>query len=373
MPKKQDPSFDDEFQDDEVLSEDFDDDDTSDESDGDDEDDEDYDEEYDEDYDDDESPKGSWVKKALFATIGLGVVGVGAYFVINNFLPASKPAADNGPYANPGGLGKVVKATPIAQEAAATETTTEEATVAASPVPEATKAPQAAKPVATAEPVQEAVATPAPRVAVHKTTRQVVAKRWTPKHASKRWVAKKPIVKKAQATVAKVQAMPKTTPGGHFTLQVGAFAQLSNAESLVKALNAKGIPARMSGGGQGTTVSTTGTYSVRSTVVNSRAKADQLVNSFSKSGHPSMLVAQGNGKYSVQLGVFSSRNRAQALATELKQKGMFVSINAKTVTQRHSSGGGLCKVYAGEYSTLEAAQKAMSQLRAQNIPAVVAK
>lgn len=371
MPKKPDPSFDDEFQDDEILENDFEDDDTSDESDGDDEYDEDYDEEYDEDYDDDEAPKGSWVKKALFATIGLGVVGVGAYFVLNNFMPASKPAADNGPYANPGGLGKVVKATPIAQEAAATETTTEEATVAASPVPEATKAPVAAKPAVTAEPVQEAVATPAPRVAAKKVTRQVASKRWSSTKTAKRWVAKKRIAQKPQTRVA--QAMPKTSPGGHFTLQVGAFAQLSNAESLVKTLNAKGIPARMSGGGQGTTVSTTGTYAVRSTVVNSRAKADQLVNSFSKSGHPSILVAQGSGKYSVQLGVFSSRDRAQALATELKQKGMFVSINAKTVTHRQSNGGGLCKVFAGDYSTMEAAQKAMAQLRAQNIPAVVAR
>lgn len=361
MPKKQDPSFDDEFQDDESLSG-YDDEDISDDSESDGEDyDEDYDEEYDEDYDDEESPKGSWVKKALFATIGVGVVAAGAYFVINNFLPASKPTADNGPYANPGGLGKVAQASPAA------DATT--GVAAASPSPAATEAPQVAEePVVTPEPVQATVA-PVAKVDLPKPKRQKIAKRWTPKQPAKRWVAKKPVMKTSQ--VSKVAAAPRAAGNGHFTLQVGAFSQLANAETLVKTLNAKGIPARMSGGGGGGTVSSTG-YLVRSTVVDSKAKANQLVSTFAKSGHPSMLVAAGNGKYSVQLGAFSTRERAQALTTELKQKGMFVSITPSTTT-RQRRGGGLTKVFAGDYPTLEAAQAAMRQLRAQNIPAVVAR
>jgi cell division septation protein DedD len=156
---------------------------------------------------------------------------------------------------------------------------------------------------------------------------------------------------------------------------VGAFSQLANAESLVKVLNSKGIPARMTGGGSTTTTySSTNRYLVQSTVVDSKAKAQQLVSTFTKSGHPSMLVESGAGKYSVQLGAFSSRNRAQALATELKQKGMFVSINASAQPklQRRSTGG-LCKAFAGSYPTEQAARQAMHQLRSQNIPAVVAR
>ncbi|MGE5707159.1 MAG: SPOR domain-containing protein, partial [Bacteroidota bacterium] len=211
------------------------------------------------------------------------------------------------------------------------------------------KSAKAVKPVeAVAEEIPEAVETPAPKVS-------------KPKVARKATVAKRRVAHRVTRHPKAIAHRATRRTAGSFTVQVGAFSQLSNAENLVSSLKGAGFPARLSSSG-----GASGGFTVHSTVVDNRAKSKQMLNAFNNAGHPSMLLAAGRGKYMLQLGKFSSRDRASALVSELNQKGLYASISSSA-----RSAGTVSKVFVGKYSSLEAAQKAAAGLRAKNVPAVV--
>lgn len=327
------------------------------------EDDEDEEEgEYDDDYEDDdeeeeESGGGGLRRILVFALAGVVAVGGGVYAYLNGMLPFSPKApetvqASTSPYANPNGFGKV--------KASAAPT-------AAKPASKSAKADaQADNSDEKTAPTKTAAKPTAPKHVETKVNADQATKVAAKPHAAVKPIRPVPKVKPAMAArpVPKHPAAVAHVAGGsgHYSIQCGAFASQANASNLARVLGSKGFQAWLSNG-SGTP---TGAYSVRSTVVNSKAKANQLRAKFASAGHPGAIVPAGRGRYVLQLGIFSSRASAQALATELKGKGMFVSV-----------GGGkariktLNRVYVGRYATMAQAQAFASKIRHQGVPANV--
>lgn len=313
--------------------------------------DEDGDEEYDE-YDDDEddAPQGGgWKRTAIFAIVGLMVAGAGAYYFMSDgnlpFLAKKDPAPGASPFANPGGFGKVAKA-PEADPA-------QPAAIPPKPVaapedqPPQPVEPEAPKPVAPPKPVAVTpVETPKP-----------VAKTVTKAAPAK---APAPQTKPAESRPAKAAALA----GTRYAVQVGSFAEPGNANNLLSALKAKGYSEAYLDNGS----TVTGAYAVRSTVVDSTAKANELRSQFSAAGHPGSVVSVGKGKYAIQLGIYTSRESAQNLASELNDQGMFVSV-ASGATKRVGS----TRVRVGNFDSLNAANQFAAKLRAEGVPAIPVK
>lgn len=338
--------------DDEETAYDLDDDDEAEGYDDDDEEYEDDEDGYDEDGDEDgEAPAGkSWKRTALFAIVGLLVAGAGGYYFMSDgnlpFLAKQAPAPGASPFANPGGFGKVAKAP---------EDPSQPAVVPGKPVavatPEAPPQPvEPPQPVATAKPVAAKVpATPKP--AVKKA--DPVAKK----------VAEKPAAKPATQQASR-PAKAAALQGQRYAVQVGSFTEAANANNLLTALKAKGYSdAYLDNGG-----SVVGAYAVRSTVVNSTGKANELKTQFAAAGHPGSVVNLGSGKYALQLGIYSSRGSADNLARELNAQGMFVSV-ASGATKRV----GATRVRVGNYPNLAAANQTAAKLRADGVPAISVK
>lgn len=328
---------------------------------GDYEDDEDY-----EDYDDEdgEPQGGGWKKAAAFAIVAFLAIGGGAYFFLSDgnlpFLAKQVPPPSEGPFANPGGFGKIVKSPPAAPPV--------EEAIAKQPA----KQPEAPK-SAPAKPVDapaEAVETPElpAEDPAESTTQPVANQQEAPKVApAKQAVARKPVVKAkpvkqvtATKRVTKARPIPKATGGG-FAVQVGSFQDRSNAENLVASLKSRGYPAWITGSG-----GYAAAYSVRSTLVDSQSKAEQLKQQFAAAGHPGAVVSAAKGRYYLQLGIFSSRANAQALADEISAKGLFSSV-ATGKTQR----SGTSRVLVGSFPSPAAAEEMVQQLRGENVPAIV--
>ena len=316
--------------------------------------DEDGDEEYDDEYEDDEegAPQGGgWKRTAIFAIVGLMVAGAGAYYFMSDgnlpFLAKKDPVPGASPFANPGGFGKVAKA----PEADPTQPAAVPPKPVATPQDEAPKPvePEAPKPVAPPKPIA-AKPVDAPKPVVKPVTKVTPAK--VP--------AAKPTVKPADSRPAKAAALT----GRRYAVQVGSFADAGNANSLLSALKAKGYSeAYLDNGG-----TVTGAYAVRSTVVDSAAKANDLRNQFSAAGHPGSVVSVGKGKYAIQLGIYSSRSSADNLASELNEQGMFVSV-ASGATKRV----GATRVRVGNFESLAAANQFAAKLRADGVPAIPVK
>ena len=314
--------------------------------------DEDGDEEYDEYDDDEEAPQGggSWKRTAIFAIVGLMVAGAGAYYFMSDgnlpFLAKQDPVPGASPFANPGGFGKVAKAPEAdpAQPAAVPPKPVEVAPQAEAPKPVDPPQPvEAVKPakVPTAKPVE------APKPAV-----KTAAKPAAP--------VAKPAAKPAASRPAKAAALT----GRRYAVQVGSFADAGNANNLLTALKAKGYSeAYLDGNG-----SVTGAYAVRSTVVDSQAKANELKSQFSAAGHPGSVVKVGTNKFAIQLGIYSSRGSAENLASELNSQGMFVSV-ASGATKRV----GATRVRVGNFESLAAANQVAAKLRAEGVPAIPVK
>ncbi len=316
------------------------------------EDDEDGDEEYDE-YDDEEAPQGGgWKKTAIFAIVGLMVAGAGAYYFMSDgnlpFLAKKDPVPGASPFANPGGFGKVAKApeadpaqpaqVPPTPVAVAPENEAPKPVEAEAPQPVAPAVPVVAKPAATPKPVAKPVAKTAPA----------------------KVPAAKPAAKPAESRPAKAAALQ----GRRYAVQVGSFADASNANNLLAALKAKGYSeAYLDNGG-----AITGAYAVRSTVVDSSAKANELKSQFAAAGHPGSVVSVGKGKYAIQLGIYSSRGSAQNLASELNDQGLFVSV-ASGATKRV----GATRVRVGNFDSLAGATQLATQLRSEGVPAIAVK
>lgn len=347
MPERNDLDF--EF-DDEETEYDLDDEDAE----GDDDEYEDGDDEYDEfedydEYEDDEgSQGGNWKKTALFAIIGLMVAGAGAYYFMSDgklpFLAQKEPVPGASPFANPGGFGKVAKAPEAEAEppAAIPPVPVDESPQAEEPLPLDTEAPQPvvnvpAEPVATPKPAAKATPKPAPKA------------------------AKPPAPKPTAKPAATKQAKAKAVAPRRYAVQVGSFADPTNAQNLLAALKAKGYSeAYLDGNG-----TITGAYAVRSTVVDSSAKANELRDQFAAAGHPGSVVKVGNNQYAIQLGIYTSRSSADNLAAELNAQGMFVSV-ASGASKRI----GATRVRVGNLDSLSAANQLASKLRSEGIPAI---
>lgn len=325
---------------------------------------EDDDEYEDDEYEDDEEAEGGsgWARKAIVAGIAvLAIGGGGTYAYLQGMLPfspKSEPepvAASTSPYANPNGFGKVQASASLP---AAEEVVSENAAQAsAAAQPEAAKPaeePAAEKPaevVAEApKPAEETVEAPKPA--------KLQAK---PKVAIKPKPAAKPAAKPVAAPVAKAVA---DTANGSFSIQCGAFASAANADNLSRVLNSKGFKAWVANG----TGTSSAAYSVRSTVVNSQAKANELTSKFASAGHPGAIVAVGQGRSVLQLGVFSSRQRAEALAAELKSKGLFVSVAGGKARMKTPN-----RVFVGKFASMAQAQATAAQIRQQGVPAIAVK
>lgn len=317
------------------------------------EDDEDSEYEDDEYEDEEEGSGGGWMKKAAFAVAGLLVLGGGAYAYLQGMLPFSpKPEVAQevvqpaGGFANPNGMGKIA---PTPGLPAVDQAVPKEPPVAEAPKEEPAKPVEAAKEPA---PVQEAKvaanqpAKPAAKPAV-KPVQKAVAKA-APKPIEK------PVVKPA------VAAAPSGK--GAFSVQCGAFASPTNADNLVRALGAKGFQAWVSNGAN----QSSGAYSIRTTVVNSAAKAEELKAKFASAGHPGAVVPAGRGRYVLQLGIFSQRARAEALAGEMRSKGLFVSVSGGKAKLRTAN-----KVYVGKFASQAQAAAAAAKVRQQGVPAIV--
>lgn len=329
------------------------------------------DEEYDEEaYDEDEEPRsGGWQKPAIFAVVALMVAGAGGYFFLSDgnipFMAKKEPAPAASPFAT-SGFGKVAKApaeAPTAKPAAATPQPVQATPAAVAPPEPVSEAPQpvqknkfgskpaqvVTEPAETHDPIEPLVTKPQAKPVV-KAPAKVVAK---PKPAA---VARPKPAAKAPAKVA--------TAPRRYAVQVGSFADAGNANSLVAALKAKGYSdAYIDGGG-----SISAAFTVRSTLVDSTAKANELSNQFAAAGHPATVVNLGKGKYAVQLGIYASRASADNLASELNSQGLFVSV-ASGQTKRV----GATRVRVGSYPSLAAANQVAAKLRAEGVPAIPVK
>lgn len=308
----------------------------------------------DEEYEDDEeegAKGGGWLRKALFALLGVVVLGAGGFYAYTNFLVKETPveAVDpGGQYANPNAMGKVPPAPAVASEAAAPETVEATAPAAAPEVVEPTPAPAATVVAKANAGAKQPAAAAAVRPAV------------------------KPVPKVRSAAAAlrpAVRHTPKATPvrlagngRGSYAVQCGAFSSSELAQNLSRVLNGKGFQARVHNGGQ----AASGAYSVRSTVVNSRARAEALKAKFAAAGHPGAIVGAGRNRYVLQLGIFSSRGPAAALSTELRGKGLYCSVAGGKARLRAVN-----RVLVGRFGTMGQAQAAASRIRHQGVPAIV--
>lgn len=313
---------------------------------GDDEED-DEDEEY-EDDEDEEPAGGGWQKKAAFVLAGVLVLGGGAYAYMKGMLPFSPKTEEvaqesSSPYANPNGFGKVAPTPGVPSLNEAVPAEGEAPKEAPKPEVPAAEAPGPGAPAKTAE-VKVNAEQPAPPVA-------------RPAAAA---VAQRPAPQPPKA----VSAPAVAAGAGTYSVQCGAFASAANANNLASVLNAKGFQAWQTSPGS----ATTGAFSVRSTVVNNKAKADALKNQFASAGHPGAIVPAGRGRYYLQLGIFSGRSRADVLATELRAKGLFVSVAGGTT--RVSTPN---RVLIGKFATMGQAQAMASKVRHQGVPAIVVK
>lgn len=339
---------------------------------------EDDDEYEDDEYEDEEGGSG-WARKAIVAGIAiLAIGGGGTYAYLQGMLPFSPKkvpepvAASTSPYANPNGFGKV--------QASASLPAAEE--VVGEKVDQASTSPVAAVP----EQKTDAVPDQKPRAESEKPAKVTpkagkpaeevpsAAEETTPEAPKPVKIPVKPklAVKPKPAAVAQPVVVPVAkqavanagSPSGTFAIQCGAFGSAANADNLSRILNSKGFSAWVANG----TGASAGAFSVRSTVVNSQAKASELTSKFASAGHPGTIVPAGRGRSVLQLGVFSSRERADALAAELKSKGLFVSVAGGKAKMRTPN-----RVFVGKFGSMAQAQATAAKIRQQGVPAIAVK
>ena len=327
---------------------------------------------YDDEEDEEEEGGSGWARKALVAGIAvLAIGGGGTYAYLQGMLPFSpqspvSTAASTSPFANPNGFGhlhhassslppmsqvlsKATKSAAIAQSTPAAKAVTAKSKNATS-----LESKVAAKPKIEASPETKVAAKPVHPLMVAKAP--LVKHPFKPlakpvRHAV---VAHRPVSKPIRVAV-------KVSAAGGFGVQCGAFENLSNAQNLSKVLDAKGFRSWVSNGSS----TSAGAFAIRSTVVNSMAKANALKVKFAQAGHPGSIVPAGPGRYMLQLGVFSSWNGAKALANEVKSKGLFVSVAGGRAKLRTTN-----RVYVGKFGSLTQAQQEAAKIRQHGIPAI---
>lgn len=335
-----------------------------------DEEDEEYEDEEYEDEEEDGSGSGA-MRPVLYAIAGLVVLGSGAYAYLNGMLPFSpKPpeaiqaAASSSPYANPNGFGKVHPAPSVPSIAKAVpgkqpvKVAAQADNLPASPLKPASAESHATKKVSEPSPAKAVHVKPPVEKAIHVAAKPASVPhtvRPHPKHLS----APVKVAVKHGLAHAMVHAIAGT---GHYAVQCGAFASAGNASNLAHVLSSRGLPSWVwNGSGQ-----SSGAFAVRSTVVDSAAKASILKSKFAGAGHPGAVLPIGHGHYVVQLGLFSQRDRASQFAKELNTKNMFVSVSGGTARMHTAS-----KVLVGKFATWGQAQTEATKVRKLGVPAIV--
>ncbi len=321
-------------------------------------------EEDDEDYEDEDEEEGGnrFLGPLLLVVGGLIVVGGLGYAYMQGMLPflpgPGTPAVQEAVI--PSTPPPVSTAPPAASEA-----------VAVVPTPEATPAPTE-PPVPTPAPV-EVQEQPAAQVQPVEVPAKVAAAAAKPAKAKVATLAARHGARahKVQAAGAhgrhtghagKANRAHLMAGGGTFTVQCGAFAEASNARNLVASLERRGFTAGVSDGSGARSAATT----VRSTVVNSRAKAVSLQKKFAGIGHPGSVLRVGRGRYVVQFGTFEARERAEELAREIRSKQMYVSLSGGTARLASPH-----RVYVGRFPSEGKAAEVARQVRRQGVPAIV--
>ena len=322
----------------------------------DDEDGEEDDEDYDEDEEEDEGG-GGFLKPLLFIFAGLIVVGGGAYAYMQGLLPFAPKAAEI-----PIEQALVPSAAPVLPASPPVATPVAEAVPTEAPIVPSI-APSVAE-VAEVAPVEQPIEKP---VVVSETRAAKVPTKVASGAArgKKKWTAATTVreakVKRARGGRAKPVAI-RGSGKGPFTVQCGAFSEDGNARSLASRLAAAGFKAGVSDGSDLRSSATT----VRSTVVNSAARARKLQQEMAALGHPGSIIRVGKGRYVLQLGVFQSRERASELATELRGKGAYVSLSGGVARLKAPH-----KVLVGRFKSEGPAADVARQIRRQGIPAIV--
>lgn len=335
------------------------------------------DDEYEDDeYEDDEEGGSGWVRKAIVAGIAiLAIGGGGTYAYLQGMLPFSPKkdpepiAASTSPYANPNGFGKVQASASMPSAANVDESTAAASKAAEVPPVEDVakkKAPQKAE-VTKAEAEKTAKVPEEPAADKAKAKKEAV-KAVVPvvKTAEEDLPKGKPpvVAVKVVAKPAKPAFRPAARVAGSYAIQCGAFASVVNANNLSTLLNSKGFQAWVANGSGASSA----VFSIRSTVVDSKAKADELKAKFAGAGHPGSIVPAGRGRYMLQLGIFGSRASADSLAGELKAKGLFVSVAGGKAKMSSTN-----RVFVGKFGSMGQAQQTAAKIRQQGVPAIAIK
>lgn len=360
-----------------------------------------FDEEDDEDSEEGGKKGGGAVKVALFAVLFLGAVGAGAfafmsgggsmgflaglpvvgqYFAeptppptalptgfVNPNLETRKPATEPQPgaAAPSGGATGAVAANPAAPAAvpAAKPADPVAAKPAAAPPAAKPAAPPAEEPPPVIEQPEEPVA-----VAAKPEPRKAAAKKKPARVATK---AKKQRWARRQDT----WAAATDTGSGRYSVQVGAFSQPANAERLIATLKSQGYPAFGTGTGRVSYGHTGGQFHVRSNVVDSRQKANQLANQFRLAGWSPRVVPLSGSRYVLHLGTFGTQEQANNLVADLNAKGLFATVTGRVGASRvaavPSAGGGPNRVWVGHFGSRAEAEAMASRLRSTVGAAIV--
>ena len=324
----------------------------------------DEDDEY-EDEDEEDEGGGGFLRPLLFVLAGLLVVGGVGYAYMQGLLPFGPKPADQA-------VQEAVIPTPPPVEPTAAAPASEAVAVVPSP---------ASTPVSTPAPTEPPAPTPAPVQVEEQPAAQVdpaekpARKTAKPATPAARPVASMPAARRgtkvhAARTGVHARAAHKCKgarthlAGGHgtFTIQCGAFADAANARNLVASLGRRGFTAGVSDGSAARSSATT----VRSTVVNSRARAVALQKKFAAIGHPGSVIKVGRGRFVVQLGIFEGRERAEQLAGEIRGKGSYVSLSGGTARLAVPH-----RVYVGRFPSEARAAEMARQIRRQGVPAIV--
>ena len=129
---------------------------------------------------------------------------------------------------------------------------------------------------------------------------------------------KKPVEKAAEKVAKKRHEAKKTEIKGDFALQFGVFSSSANSEKMVSMLKKKGLTPSID-------------YRVLAGSYPDKASAEKEKKALG--GNP-VALAKG---YTLQIGDFSSRKHAEALAAELKKKGVNAVLEARIRAGRYAS------------------------------------
>lgn len=153
----------------------------------------------------------------------------------------------------------------------------------------------------------------------------------------------------------------KATPGGRFSVQVGAMAQEANAQGLSQKLEKLGYGVTIRKGRTSATQ-----HVVLVAASGERSEADALVERLKAEG-VSAVVGESDGGYRVEAGRSAVLDEAIDIARELQKKGFTPKIASET------AGATLYLVRVGQFASRGEASKRAKELRAKGFPALIVK